>query len=621
MRVKYWVLICSIYIRHTQGNYSQKYSLPSVCYHVVFASTKMLRRILAIMFAITAALTFWSGVPVVTVKEGRVSGITEISTKGKEFYSYYGIPFAKPPVGELRLQNPVKAESWEGVRDGSKKPSSCLLVPLSFSVAGIIKAPEELLGDEDCLYLNVFTPRRKTLKENLPVMVWIHGGAFIAGSSHEYLPQVLMNHDIVLVVLQYRLGIMGFLSTEDKVIPGNFGLKDQTLALRWVQDNIHSFGGDADRVTIFGESAGGASVHYHILSPKSKGLFSRAIMQSGSAISPWASREDLRTVAEEVSQRVGCSKGSSSQDLLTCLQRLDGRRLAAVFQDFTKWFILPAVASPHVDGDFLPDHPARLMRDGEFNKVDLMAGFTREDGSFITNPMLVRKDLFPALQKNFSTTGPLSLMVGAEVQDRVAFSTKVYQHYLGNSTIDQDHIEELTKLHTDYSFAIPHDLTTSYHSRAPGRRAYRYELKHRSQLSMGDFFNTDKGRHWIPHGDDLYYLFAGGPLLSPSRLPDRLPDLLSQEDLRLRDIIATMWTNFAATGDPTPDDALGFKWEAATEDDLRYLALTPAPAMEADQRQELRDFYASLPTQVNRILHPERRHSTGTDSESDGGPQ
>lgn len=148
-------------------------------------------------------------------------------------------------------------------------------------------------------------------------------------------------------------------------------------------------------------------------------------MQSGSAISPWASREDLRIVAEEVGQRVGCSKGSSSQDLLTCLQRLDGRRLAAVFQDFTvslqfflknifttciatnhlfkdgngpsytliflyqmllqKWFILPAVASPHVDGDFLPDHPARLMRDGEFNQVDLMAGFTREDGSFITN--------------------------------------------------------------------------------------------------------------------------------------------------------------------------------------------------------------------------------------------
>ncbi|XP_037785050.1 cholinesterase 2-like [Penaeus monodon] len=566
----------------------------------------MLYEFLAVVVVAMTALTFWDGVPVVTVEEGQVSGITELSTKGKEFYSYYGIPFAKPPVGELRLKDPVKGERWEGVRDGSRKPSSCLLVPLAFSVMGIRKAPEEMYGDEDCLYLNVFTPRKIKPNKKLPVMVWIHGGSFIAGSNHEYLPHVLMNHDIVLVVLQYRLGIMGFLSTEDEVIPGNFGLKDQTLALRWVQDNIHSFGGDADRVTIFGESAGGAFVHYHILSPKSKGLFSRAIIQSGSAMASYSHREDLRLVAQEVSQAVGCPEGPSSQDILDCLQQVDGRRLAISFQDYLKWFVLPLVTVPRIDGDFVPDHPARLMRDGDFNQVDLMAGITREDGAFGTNPMLARKDLFPALQNNFSTFGPLSLTVGPEVEDPVAFSTKVYQRYLGNLTIDRDHIEEITKLSTHYMFAIPHDLTTLYHARAPGLRTYRYELKHRSQLSMGDYFNTDIGRHWIPHGDDLYYLFAGGPLLVRSFLPDRPRDLQNEEDLRLRDIITTTWTNFAATGNPTPDDALGFKWEAATEDDLRYLALKPSPTMEADQRQEARDFHASLPTKLNQILHPER---------------
>ncbi|XP_042871788.1 cholinesterase 2-like isoform X2 [Penaeus japonicus] len=567
----------------------------------------MLSAIVAVLVVAMAALTFWDAVPLVTVAEGRVSGITETSTKGKEFLSYYGLPFAKPPVGELRLKDPVKAERWDGVRDGSQRPSSCLHVPLPYSVMGVMRTPEELLGEEDCLYLNVFSPKEKKPSEKLPVMVWIHGGSFLAGSSHEYLPHVLMNHDIVLVVLQYRLGILGFLSTEDEVIPGNFGLKDQTLALHWVQDNIHHFGGDAARVTIFGESAGGASVHFHLLSPKSKGLFHRAIMQSGSAMAPWAHREQHRLVAEEVSRAVGCPEGlGSSQDILACLQKAEGRSLATRFQDFMNWFLLPLVTVPRVDGDFLPDLPARLMRDGDFNHVDLMAGITREDGAFITNPMLVRKDLFPALRNNFSTIGPLSLMVGPEVQDTVAYSTKVFQHYLGSLNIDRAHIEEITKLSTDYSFAIPHDLTTLYHSRVPGLTTFRYELVHRSQLSMGDFFNADRGRNWVPHGDDLYYLFAGGPLLVRRHLADRPTDLQSHEDLRLRDVITATWTNFAATGNPTPDDSLGFKWEAATEDDLRYLALDPSPTMEADQRQKARGFYASLPTKVNLILNPER---------------
>ncbi|XP_042874959.1 cocaine esterase-like [Penaeus japonicus] len=233
--------------------------------------TEMLAALASFAVLVAAALAGREGAPVVGVAGGRVAGVTETSTKGREFHAYYGLPFARPPVGDLRLKDPVKAGSWEGVRDGTKMPLPCLQVPYDTSVMGIVLAPEELLGDEDCLYLNVFTPKRTDPAEGLPVMVWIHGGGYFAGGAYEYLPHALMNHDIVLVILQYRLGIMGFLSTEDEVIPGNFGLKDQTLALHWVQENIHHFGGDAARVTIFGESAGGASVNMHMLSPKSKG--------------------------------------------------------------------------------------------------------------------------------------------------------------------------------------------------------------------------------------------------------------------------------------------------------------------------------------------------------------
>ncbi|XP_069988974.1 juvenile hormone esterase [Penaeus vannamei] len=565
----------------------------------------MLPVLVAMAVLAPAGVAGGDAAPVVAVAGGRVAGATETSTKGREFHAYYGVPFARPPLGELRLKDPVTAESWEGVRDGSKKPSPCLLVPFGATVMGITLTPEELHGDEDCLYLNVFMPKRDEPAERLPVMVWIHGGGFFAGGAHEYLPHVLMNHDIVLVVVQYRLGILGFLSTEDEVMPGNFGMKDQVMALHWVQENIHSFGGDADRVTIFGESAGGASVHLHMLSPMSKGLFSGVIMQSGSALAPWAHREEFRSVAEEVSRSVGCGKGLGSQGILACLQQKDGRKLAASFQDFLKWFILPLVTAPRVDGDFLPDDPARLMRDGDVHRVNLMAGITRDDGAIVTQPLIFREDQLDVLRENFSVVGPISMMEPM-VPDPIEFCTRIYQHYLGDLTFDLDRMEDLTRLYTDYTFGIPHDLTTLTHARVPGVATYRYELKHRAELSFGDFCETDKGRHWIPHADDLFYLFAGGPLLAPDHLAGRPSDLRRQDDLRLRDIITTLWTNFAATGNPTPDDALGFKWEAATEDDLRYLALTPSPAMEADQRQEVRDFHASLPTKMNQILHPDR---------------
>ncbi|KAG7153840.1 Pyrethroid hydrolase Ces2a-like [Homarus americanus] len=149
--------------------------------------------------------------PVVATEEGLVSGLREESTKGRTFYSYYGIPFAKPPLGNLRLQDPEATKSWEGVLDGSKMPEICLQVPSDAALGGIKVPPEVIVGDEDCLYLNVFTPTAGVDggRSDLPVMVWLHGGGFVFGSAQEYLPHVLMTHDVVLVVVQYRLGILG----------------------------------------------------------------------------------------------------------------------------------------------------------------------------------------------------------------------------------------------------------------------------------------------------------------------------------------------------------------------------------------------------------------------------
>ncbi|KAJ4446940.1 hypothetical protein ANN_13642 [Periplaneta americana] len=214
----------------------------------------------------------------VDLPHGRLQGHLLLSRKGREIFSFQGIPYAKPPVGELRFQPPQPPEPWTDVLKATKEGPDCIQRPFP-------EAPTspELVGDEDCLYLNVYTPQLPEAggaTELLPVMFWIHGGAWMAGSGSTdlYGPQYLLDKEIVLVTINYRLGPLGFLSTGDEVCPGNNGLKDQVAALRWVRDNIAAFGGNPDSVTIFGESAGGANVHYHVLSKASRGERSRFII-------------------------------------------------------------------------------------------------------------------------------------------------------------------------------------------------------------------------------------------------------------------------------------------------------------------------------------------------------
>ncbi|XP_069944782.1 cholinesterase 1 isoform X2 [Cherax quadricarinatus] len=505
-----------------------------------------------IVLALSAAVVALQEAPFVMTEGGMISGLIQRSTRSRTFYSYYNIPFAKPPLGHLRFKD--------------KEP-----------------------------------------KPELPVMVWIHGGAFFSGGAFEYMPHVLLNHDVVLVVIQYRLGVIGFLSTEDSVIPGNFGLKDQTLALQWVQRNIHNFGGDKTKVTIFGESAGSSSAHFQMFSPKSQGLFSRVIMQSGSALSPWATGWKFRETAEEIGQTMGCPVSQDSQALIDCLQKVDGHKLTVVVQDYFQWHILPLIFGPRVDGDFIPDDPAKLVLEGRYHKVDLMAGVTGDEGAFATHAMFANRNLINDLKANFTTTGPASiqLMEAVDGEDVVEMARRVYFYYLGKGlNIDEDHSEALTQLYSDIHFMVDYDLVTQYYAHhAHHRNTYRYEFRYRGELSFGDLFDTNVGKHWVPHEDELLYLFQAEELLGPSKY---LQQLRTPEDLEMRDIMSKLWTNFATTGNPTPDDSLGFTWEPSTEDNLHYLALNLKPTMEADRRQEVRKFFASLPLKMNSILYPDR---------------
>ncbi|CAL4206516.1 unnamed protein product, partial [Meganyctiphanes norvegica] len=224
----------------------------------------------------------------------------------------------------------------------------------------------------------------------LDVMVYIHGGYYSNGfiGSDGY-GDLLVAKDVIVVMLQYRLGLLGFLSTGDKKIPGNFGLRDQNLALQWVKSNIEHFGGDPSKITLFGQSAGAVSVHMHILSPYSKDLFSRAILQSGNAIQPFATRNDHSNVALRVGndlQCTGVTKESTAGDvdLFPCLQSANATELVTLYNDYQTLEVVPLLFVPRVDGDFLPAAPEVLLRQGNFNRVDIISGITRDEGALVT---------------------------------------------------------------------------------------------------------------------------------------------------------------------------------------------------------------------------------------------
>ncbi|PIO62193.1 Carboxylesterase, partial [Teladorsagia circumcincta] len=295
---------------------------------------------------------------VVKTKFGSVLG-RRFSFDKREVDAFQGIPFASPPVGQLRFQKPVWPQPWDGVKETK-----------GFAARGIQKDPfffEKMkMGkmSEDNLYLNVFTPVwNPEGGSGFPVMVFIHGGGFVSDSSIKYgdvgICQHLCTKDVVVVTIQYRLGLLGFFSTGDEHCPGNFALWDQTLALRWIQENIAFFNGDPNNVTVMGQSAGGASVDLLSICPHSRDLFHKVIPMAGNASCSWAIHNDMVEECRKFAERNGIHETRDSKKMIDALRALPSSKFALSLMDNMG---KPSVASscavgPRLDFDFIPkDH-------------------------------------------------------------------------------------------------------------------------------------------------------------------------------------------------------------------------------------------------------------------------
>ncbi|XP_025832525.1 venom carboxylesterase-6-like [Agrilus planipennis] len=309
----------------------------------------------------------------IKTQNGYVKGYEQTSAANKSvtYFAFKGIPYGEPPVGPLRFQDPRPVSSWDGVKEVTDWANFCVV--LETSLAG-----NPVVGSEDCLYLNIYVPKTEKRNEelSLPVMVWYHGGGFVRGGSRPN-PSYYIEKPVIIAAVSYRLGIMGFLSTLDENARGNAGLKDQTLGLKWIKNNIRYFGGNPDRITIFGQSAGGASVEYQLISQKSAGLFNQAISQSGSTLNEWGFQENPLELTLKLARRFNITSNDTKQ-VIAGLQKIDMEVLIKNSQLDGKF--LPSVEAESNEA-FISQSSYDLWAAGKYHKVPLLIGYNSEEGA------------------------------------------------------------------------------------------------------------------------------------------------------------------------------------------------------------------------------------------------
>ncbi|XP_038662140.1 fatty acyl-CoA hydrolase precursor, medium chain-like isoform X2 [Scyliorhinus canicula] len=471
--------------------------------------------------------------PVVVTKYGQLEG-KKLSVKGthQSVYRYLAIPFAKPPVGPLRFTVPQAVKAWTGIRKATEQPAGCL------QDANMLKTLLEMMHlevyqipfKEDCLYLNVYTPvRPKDRNTRFPVMVWIHGGGFVMGDSYFYDGSPLAAYeDVVVVVIQYRLGIIGFLSTGDEHLPGNLGMLDQIAALKWVQENIESFGGDPGSVTIFGESAGSISVSLHIVSPLSSGLFHKAISESGTNLIATIVTSDPKSTAVMIANLAGCNT-SHSKEIVDCLGKMSEEELMNIPKPPKELLLFPVV-----DGTFLPQNVETLLETGQINSVPYLLGVNNHEWGWLIPKMYNPAGWEEGMDR---VTSDSLLKNGSRLrEDQLQLAIDEYMGHTEDKVEIRDfHLELLS----DLFMLVPTVQLARIH-RDAGHPVFLYEFQHRPSFlatRRPEFVKSD-------HGDEIGFVFGSFFVEDGYKL---LANCTEEEKVLSRTMMA-YWANFAKKG-------------------------------------------------------------------------
>ncbi|XP_061395054.1 esterase B1-like [Musca vetustissima] len=477
------------------------------------------------------------------------------------YYSFEGIPYAKPPLGELRFRAPQPPEPWKNVRD-------CLHIktkPMQYDYI-----TKMIMGSEDCLYLNVYVKKFNTPKP-LPVMIWIYGGGFNVGEASWdlYAPDYFMQKDVVVVTFNYRLGIFGFVCFDDPDlnIPGNAGLKDQVLALKWVKENIHNFNGDPNNITVFGESAGAASTQLMMSTPQTKGLFHKAILQSGSFLCPW-SFTDNHKWAHKIASQFGYHGDSSDKDIYKFLKTKSSKSLTIHDLKYLSkdehmshmLFHFAPVVEPYHTEHCVVDKPFKeLLSTAWGNHIPLIVGGNSAEGLLFYNVTKYNKYLMNDLSDLVNLL-PNDVQQSQDPEKLKAMGQQLQKLYFnGKQPNFNDNFSQYLELkgHVAFWHPILRTIQARQHY-APNSPVFCYYFdfdsiffNHFRRLSCG---NSVRG---VCHADDVLYLFY-------TVLSDGLNR--NSEEYKCIQRLIGMWYNFALTSDPNCNEIEPVIWKPVTAD-------------------------------------------------------
>ncbi|KAH8420847.1 hypothetical protein KR222_006734, partial [Zaprionus bogoriensis] len=444
--------------------------------------------------------------PVVQTTHGPVRGTLLKTLYDEQFYGFDGIPYAQPPVGELRFRAPQLAKSWNGILDCTKPKDKCLQVS-SYT--------QQVEGSEDCLYLNISV---KTVSvKPLPVMVYVHGGAFKGGDStrRAWAPDYLMREEVIYISIGHRLGPLGFLSLADPElnIPGNAALKDVVLGLQWIKANVANFNGDANNITLFGHSSGSMAVHLLMASPQTKGLFHKAILMAG--FMPELNR--LPDIEYRLAKHLGYEGENVDAQVLDFINRADPKLLVSAniltaeernhSNEFSN--CLPCVEHYATPTGLIYDQPIKLQRSSWSNRIPLMIGTTSGEGLSFTSFMKKDPTMLETYQQHPEYLLPRTLVLNCDTEKRCCLGQALVKKFCGTPSywLSEDHYPSVAEIRT-------HNMLHYQHRIVEARLAYSQAVTY---LYRFDFdspdFNFYRIRFSGPdsrgagHVDELGYLF------------------------------------------------------------------------------------------------------------------
>ncbi|XP_076311232.1 acetylcholinesterase-like isoform X1 [Tachypleus tridentatus] len=531
--------------------------------------------------------------PLIHTNKGLVRGKTIKTVTGKLVDVYLGISYAKPPVGKYRFRHPKPIDPWKDIFNATQKPKTCFQISDTFfgNFSGTKMWDPNTPLSEDCLKLNVWVPHQKPTKA--AVLVWIFGGGYYSGTStlNVYDAKILSTEEQMIVVsMNYRVASLGFLFFDRSDVPGNAGLFDQLMALEWVRDNIAAFGGDPNNITLFGESAGAASVGLHLLSPLSRNLFNRGILQSGSATSPWAiiDHKESEKRGLRLAEAVKCPHDPRDLDaVVNCLRNVDPMDL--VMNESGSMGVIDFPFVPVVDGAFIDEHPTVSLVTKNFKKTNILMGSNSEEGTYwiiyyLTELFKKDEEVYLTREDFINSMKELNPYIGEDAQQAIIFQ---YTDWLNpNSSI---HIRDaIDKIVGDYHFTCSVNEFAHHYAKA-GNEVYMYYFIHRSSVNPWP--------RWmgVMHGDEIPFVF--GEPLNPALRYTKEEVLLSKKMMRY-------WANFAKSGNPNTENA-GTRdevyWVTRTEGGKEYMTLSvQSPKINRGPRAEYCAFWQHyLPQLMN----------------------